>query len=138
MVHVQQRCLRAFEQYRTSFGRGDVEIVRRVRDEWPKTFRQHRHLPEDLIRIEALAAVRFDNAIRVFEIAFDARTKDVGHERVRSANAAATGFVFVRRSDAAQGCADFLVTEPFLARMVQSAMVWKDQMCARADLYALR
>ena len=41
-------------------------------------------------------------------------------------------------ADAAQGGADFLVAEPFLAGVVQSAMIGKDQMRARTDLHALR
>ena len=53
------------------------------------------------VSIETLATISFDDAGCVFEIAFDARTKHVRHEGVGSANTAASGFVFVRRTDAA-------------------------------------
>src|SRR6185295_12862105 len=107
-------------------------------DEWCKPLGQYRHFVEDLIRVETFAAVSFDDAIRVFEIALNARTKHVGHQRVGSANAATSGFVFISRADAAQSGTDFLVAESFLAGVVQCAMIGKDQMGARADLDALR
>src|SRR5262249_26289479 len=61
----------------------------------------------------------------------------VRHERVGSANATATSFIFISRADAAQSRADFLVAETFFASVVQRAMVGKDQMRARTNLYAL-
>src|ERR1043165_3466531 len=109
-----------------------------VGNKWSKTLSQHGHLFEDLICIEALAAVSFDDAIRVFEISFDARTKHVGHERVGGTNTTTPGFVFVRGTDAAQCRPDLLVAEPLFARVVQGAVIRKDEMCARADLDAFR
>src|SRR5215213_7885100 len=108
-----------------------------VSDEWRKPFSQHRHLVEDLVSIQTLAAVSFDDAIRIFEVSFDTRTKHVGHERVGGANSASPCFVFVCRSDAPQRSADFFVTESFFASMVQGTMVRKNQVRARTDLHAL-
>src|SRR6185295_2882439 len=105
--------------------------MRGVGDEWPKALSQHRHLFKDLICIETLAAVSFDNAIRVFEISFDARAKHVRHERVGGTNSASARFVFVRGPDAAQCSSNLLVAESLFARMVQSAVIRKNEMCAR-------
>ena len=58
-------------------------------------------------------------------------------ERIRRANTATPGFIFVGRPYAAQSGADFLVTESFLTGVVQRAMIRKDQVCARADLHTL-
>ena len=85
-----------------------------------------------------LAAVSLDDAIRVFEIAFNSRTQNVRNQRVRHANATSTGLVFISRTDAAKRRADFFVAETFFAGVIQGAMIGKNQMRARTDLYPFR
>ena len=108
----------------------------RVADEGAEAFGEARHLLEDLFGIQFLAAISFDDPVRVFEIAFDARAQNFRHQRVGSADAAAAGFIFISRSNAAQRGANFLVAEPLFAGVIQSAMVGKYQMGAGADLDA--
>src|SRR5919205_41982 len=137
MIDVKQCGLRALEKNRTSFSRRDIEVVRSVGNEWCKTLSQNRHLFEDFTGIQTLTAVRFDNAIRIFEVSLDTRTEHVGHECVRGADSTTSGLVFVSRADAAQRSTDFFVAEPLFAGMVQSAVIRKDQMRPRADLHSL-
>ena len=92
---------------------------------------RQRFLPRRLF-----AAVSFDDAIGIFEIAFDARTQHFRNQRVGSAYASAPGFVFISWSDPAQCGPDFFVTEALLTGMVQSAMVRENQMRTGTYLYA--
>ena len=62
--------------------------------------------------------------------------KNVGNERVSRANAAPSGLVFIRRTNAAQRCADLFVAKSFFARVIEGAVIGKNQMGARADLHA--
>ena len=98
-----------------------------VADERAQAFGQCRHLVKDFIYIELLATVSLDDAVGVFEIAFDARTQDFRNQRVGSANPAASGLVFISGTDPAQRRADLLVTEPLFTGVIQRAMVRENQ-----------
>ena len=126
MVHVEQRGLCTFEKDRSSFSRCDVQIVSSVGDEWPKTLRQHRHLFKDLVSVQTLAAVGFDDAVCILEVSLDARTEHVRNERVGGANTTPAGFVFVGWSNTAQSSADFFIAESLFARVVQGTVIRKD------------
>ena len=130
MIDVQQRRLSAFNQHSVAVTNGSIQKMSCVGDEWPKTLRQHRHLIEDGIGTERLAAVSDDDAICVFEVSLDAITKYVRYERVGSTNSAAPGFVFVCRANASQRRTDFFVAETFFTRVVQRAMIREDLMRA--------
>ncbi len=86
-----------------------------------------RHLVKDLIGVESVATVSFDDPVGVFEVSFDARTQHVRHQRIGSTNAAPACFVFVSGTNAAQCCADLFVAESFFTRVVQSAVIGKNK-----------
>ena len=91
-----------------------------------------------MIYIELLATVSLDDAVGIFEIAFDARTQHLGNQRISGSDSAASGFVRISGTDPAQSRPDLLVTEPLFTGVIQRAMVRENQVRTRTDLYAFR
>jgi hypothetical protein len=137
VIDVEQGCLRAFHKNGFSFRGCDVQIVRGVTDERAKSLSKPGHLLEYLIGIQWLAAVRFNDAISVFKIAFYSRAQNIRDKRVCRAYASTTRLVFIRRTNTSQRSANLFVAEPLFAGVIERAMVGKYQVRAGTNLHTV-
>ena len=75
MVNVEERRLRALDEYGAALADFVVDEVRRVRDEGAEAFDERRDLSEDLFGVERRAAVAADDEVGVLDVALDARAQ---------------------------------------------------------------
>src|SRR6267378_3450406 len=108
MVHIEQCGLRSFQQYRSTLRCRHIQVMCRIANECAQAFREARHFHKNLFCVQLLAAVSLDDAVSVFEIAFNTCAQNLRHESIGSTDATAAGFVFISWPDTSQGSADFL------------------------------
>jgi hypothetical protein len=137
VIDVKQRCLCAFHENRLSFGSRDIQIVRCITHKRAKPFSKLRHLLKYFIGIQWLAAVRFNDSVSVFKIAFYARAQNIRDESVCRAYAAPAGLVFIGRTNTSQRGANLFVAKPLFAGVIERAMIGKYQVCAGTNLHAV-
>ena len=119
-------------------GSGLIEKVTGVAKKRGEPLNHRRSFTDDRFGLEWRTTVGDDDPVCIFQISFDARSKNFRHQRIGEANATPTGFIFIRRADAAQSSSNAFIAEALFARVIERSVVRKNQVRARADLYAFR
>src|SRR5438045_3487562 len=91
----------------------------RVASEWRQAFDDCRGFVDYRIRVERLSSISDDDAVRIFEVTFNARTQNVGYECISDSQTAAAGLVFISRANAPQSGADAFVAETFFTGVIE-------------------
>ena len=134
MIDVEQRSLRAFQQYRLTGLQRGVEQQAGVGDAMGETLGLGQQRVGDFARVECLAVVDLDQHL-VFELQgrADLGGQQFGVEHVGHPDADAGDLVLIARADAAAGGADLLVAQIALGDLVDGDVVRHEQVRVGGD-----
>jgi len=133
VVDVEERRLRAFEQYRRSVGKCVVQQVDGVGKVRQQALGERIETADDDVDIEERFAERGKEFVLLGGSFFDECTKALTIARVARAHSDTLHFVGVSGADAFQGRAEFRFAARRLVDRIMSLVPGEDEVCERGD-----